>query len=287
MTEKKKRLSEIVYSPEPVIRHPRRLLHAMASDITASRELAWRLLVRNISAHYRQTVLGYLWAILPPLFTTAVWVFLASQRIIDVGETRMPYLVFVLTGTLLWQVFVDALNSPIKLVGESKAMLAKINFPREALVLAGLGEVLFNFVVRLILLVVVFLWYGISVPATALFAPLGVLFLVGAGLTVGLLLTPLAMLYHDIGRGVAICTQFWFFLTPVIYPLPQAGPGAVLAGVNPVTPLLTTTRDWLTTGSSGLLPGFWMVAAGSVALLLCGWVLYRLAMPHLIARMSA
>ena len=94
----------------------------MVADLRASRELAWRLLVRNISAQYRQTLLGYVWAFLPPIVTTLVWVFLNAQKIFDVGETGVPYPVYVLTGTILWQVFVDAMNSPLRQVdGESKA----------------------------------------------------------------------------------------------------------------------------------------------------------------------
>jgi ABC-type polysaccharide/polyol phosphate export permease len=81
----------------------------VGSDLLASRELAWRLLVRNISAHYRQSLLGYAWAFVPPLFTTLIWVFLSSQNILDIGNNGMPYPLFVLTGTILWQNFVEAL----------------------------------------------------------------------------------------------------------------------------------------------------------------------------------
>jgi len=55
---------------------------------------------------------------------------------------------------------------------------------------------------------------------------------------------------------------------------------------NPLTPLVTVTRDWLTTGASGQLPVFLIVTAVSLALLFAGWVLYRLALPHVIARMG-
>ena len=54
-----------------------------------------------------------------------------------------------------------------------------------------------------------------------------------------------------------------------------------------VTPLLVSTRDWLITGQATLLPGFLWVSAVTLALLFAGWVLYRIAMPHLISRMSA
>ncbi|WP_321532021.1 ABC transporter permease [uncultured Desulfuromonas sp.] len=276
-----------VYSPASCLRHPGQLMRSMIADLVASRELAWRLFIRNLSAQYRQTMFGYLWAFLPPLFSMAVWVYLNSQKVIDVQDPGMPYPLFVLTGTVLWQIFVDAMNSPLKLVTESKSMLAKINFPREALILAGLGEVLFNFVIRIFLLAGIFVWFQMIPPVTLFYVPLGVLGLLLLGLMFGILMTPLGVLYTDVSRGIVILAQLWFFLTPVVYPMPQSGAAAVLARLNPVTPLLTTTREWMVTGFSTQLSGFWLVVLLAFVFLLLGWLLYRIAMPHLIARISA
>jgi lipopolysaccharide transport system permease protein len=280
-------LKKTIYSPDSYLRNPDLLVREMLADLIASRGLAWRLFVRNVSAQYRQTILGYVWAFLPPLFTMAVWVFLNSQKIINIEDPGIPYPVFVLTGTVLWQTFVDALNSPLKIVTESKAMLAKINFPREALILAGLGQVLFNFLIRIFLLVGVMAWFQISVPVTILLVLPGVLALIVLGLTFGLLLTPLGVLYTDVGRSVMIFTQFWFFLTPVIYPMPKSGLAATLTQLNPVTPVLITVRDWLTIGTANHFTGFMIVTSSSIIFLMFGWLLFRIAMPHLIARMSA
>lgn len=280
-------LKETVYTPDSELRNMSRLLSSMWADLLASRELAWRLLVRNVSAQYRQSFLGYFWAFIPPLFTTLIWVFLNSQRILDVGDTGMPYPLFVLSGTVLWQTFADALDSPLKIVSESKSMLAKINFPREALILTSIGQVLFNFAVRLLLLIGIFAWYKVALPMTILLVPLGVISMILLGIMVGVLLTPFGILYNDVGRSIAIGTQAWFFLTPVIYPMPQASWAQRLVSLNPVTPLLQTTREWLIAGHTTQLTGFLWVSATSLALLVFGWVLYRIAMPHLIARMSA
>ena len=280
-------LTETVYSPDSELLNPRKLFSGMWADLLASRELAWRLLVRNISAQYRQSFLGYFWAFVPPLFATLVWVFLNKSRILDVGDVGMPYPLFVLTGTVLWQTFADALDAPLKLVQESKAMLAKINFPREALILASIGQVLFNFAVRFVLLVAVFAWYQVVPPVTVFLVPLALLALIAFGAMIGLLLTPFGILYHDVGRAIAVGTQAWFFLTPVIYPMPQAGWAQALVGLNPVTPLLQTSREWMITGEATQLPAALVVSAVTLVLLLMGWVLYRVAMPHLIARMSA
>ena len=154
-------------TPDSALRHPWRLLREMFRDLLASRELAWRLFVRDISAKYRQSMLGYVWAFLPPVVATLTFSLLNRSGVLATGETGIPYPAYVMIGTLLWQVFADAINSPIKTVTASKAMLAKINLPREAILLSGVLEVLFNFLIRLVLLVILFICYGIVPPATA------------------------------------------------------------------------------------------------------------------------
>src|SRR5688572_16781711 len=109
-------LKETVYTPDSELLNFGALLRNMGRDLLASRELAWRLLVRNISAQYRQSLLGYAWAFVPPIFTSLIWIFLQSQKVLGVGDTAMPYVVFVITGTVLWQTFVEALNSPLQMV---------------------------------------------------------------------------------------------------------------------------------------------------------------------------
>jgi len=284
---KTEKLPIVVYTPESQLRHPIRLLREMLHDLYTSRELAWRLFLRNLNAMYRQTLLGYVWAFLPPIVTTLTFVFLNANKIFQVGETAVPYPAYVMLGTLLWQVFIDALNSPIKLLGSAKHMLAKVNFPREALILAGVGEVIFNFLIRLILLVIVFVWYQVKLPVTAWAAPLGVLMLIAMGLMIGILLAPLSVLYQDVEKGLVVFLGMWLLLTPVAYPLPTKGLLGRVAQLNPVSPLIVGTRDLLTTGTLSQPGSFLLTAGVTLGLLLLGWLVYRLAMPHLIQRMSA
>lgn len=275
-----------IYTPESPLRNPTRLVGEMFRDLKASRELAWRLFVRNIRAQYRQSLLGYIWAFLPPIATSLAFMYLNSQSIVNVGDTGMPYPAFVLIGTTLWQTFVDSINAPIKMVQTSRAMLTKINFPREALLLAGCGEVVFNFLIRSLIVLVAMIWFHIVPTAAIALAPVGFLALMAFGTMVGLLLTPAGILYQDIGRGLTIVTSFWMLLTPVVYPASRNGAAAFLAKWNPVSPLVTTTRDWLTGGQMAHIPAFILVTVVSIVLLLCGWVLYRLALPHLISRIG-
>ncbi|MEM8669855.1 MAG: ABC transporter permease [Planctomycetota bacterium] len=280
-------LPEVIYTADSLLRRPGRLIREMIHDLLASRELAWRLFVRDLSAQYRLSYLGYLWVFLPPLATMGVWVFLNKQGIMSVAETPVPYPVFVLTGLLLWEGFSAALNSPLQVVRDAASMLTKINFPREALLVAGFGHVLFNTVIRLTLLAIVFIWFQVSVPWTVILAPLGMLSVLMLGFTIGLILVPVGMLYQDISRGLLMVTTFWFFLTPVVYPPPTSWPGSILNSMNPVSPVLLATRDLLTTGDLARMPESLIVAGLTLAFFLIAWVSYRLALPHLIARMSS
>jgi len=279
-------LTLTVYTPESPLRHPVLLLKGMLRDLAASRELAWRLFLRDTSAPYRQSLLGYAWLFIPPLVVGLPFVFLNAQGVIAIEGTAIPYPAFALIGTTIWQAFADALINPLRTVTTSKAMLVRVNFPREAILLAGIGQVVFAALIRMLLVIAVVLWFGIDLPATAWLFPVGILSLIAVGFTLGMLFVPVGALFGDVQQGLPIFAMFLMLMTPVLYPQPETGVAASVTRWNPLTPLVTVTRDWLTTGASGQLPVFLIVTAVSLALLFAGWVLYRLALPHVIARMG-
>jgi lipopolysaccharide transport system permease protein len=275
-----------VYTPESPLRHPAVFLRGMAADIWKGRELAWRLFVRDLSAQYRQTYLGYFWAFLPPLVAAATFIFLQSQGIVNIDGLGMPYAAFAMIGTLLWQTFVEAIQSPLAAVQSAKPMLAKINFPREAILMSGLYMVLFNFLIRLILIAgVMLVWRIVPGPALPLF-PLAMAGLLACGFAIGLLLLPVGALYGDIGRAVPIVAQFLMLLTPVVYPARTTGLAAMLTTLNPVSPVLVTARESLTNAPLTLVPASLIVTAVAVGLCFLGVAAYRLVMPLLIERMG-
>ncbi|MDH6103806.1 ABC transporter permease, partial [Chrysosporum ovalisporum ANA283AFssAo] len=79
----------------------------------------------------------------------------------------------------------------------------------------------------------------------------------------------------------------WLLLTPVVYPAPKEGMIANIVNLNPVTPLLVTTRDLATNGLVSNPGGFWVVSGLAFGLLLVAWILYRLAIPFVVERMSS
>lgn len=276
-----------IYTPASSLRRPIKLVGDIFHDLWRGRELAWRLAVRDISAQYRQTALGLLWAFILPLANTLTWIFLKSTGVVAIGATELPYAVYVFTGTVLWAVFMDALNAPLQKTTAAKAMLAKINFPREALIVSGIYQTLFNAAIKVILLLPALMLFGIHPGWSLLLFPLAVLSLVFAGTAIGLLLTPVGMLYTDIGKSLPLMMQFFMYLTPVVFPMPESGWAAAAYELNPITPLILTARDWLTGFPANHLAGFLLTNAAVIVLLVVVWVVYRLAMPILIERMSA
>jgi len=279
--------SVIVYTPDSSLRNPAKMIREMFADLAASRELSWRLAVRDICAHYRQAFLGILWAFILPLANTLTWIFLNSTGIVAVRETALPYTVYVFTGTMLWAILMDAMNAPLQQINAARGMLSKLNFPREALIVSGIYKVIFNATIKIILLLGTLFIMGIYPGWSLLLFPLGVLSLVLIGTSIGLLILPVGILYTDIGRALPVLMQFMMYVTPVVFPMPKEGWTANLFRINPFTPIILTTRNWLTNFTPEYLDYFVLVNVIAILLFLFVLVIYRLSMPILIERMSS
>jgi homopolymeric O-antigen transport system permease protein len=275
------------YTPDSSLANPREMIGAMCSDLIMSQGLAWQLALRDIKAQYRQAFLGFLWAFIIPLAHTLTWIFLNSSGIVSVKDTALPYPVYVLTGTVLWSVLMDSINAPLQQTTSNRSMLAKLKFPREALLLSGIYQTLFNTGIRVLLLLVALLVLGINPGVGIVFFPIGLLSLILVGTAIGLMLTPIGLLYTDVGRAVPLLMQFVMYFSPVVFPMPEDGIAASILKINPFTPLILTARDWLTGIAPEYLVGFMIVNAIALVVLVVGWVAYRLAMPIIIERMSA
>ena len=276
-----------VYTPDSSLANPLVMVKTMLADLWAGRELAWRLSVRDISAQYRQSFLGIIWALILPLSNTLVWLFLNGTGIVAVQETSIPYPVYVFAGTMLWAIFMDSINAPMGQTNSARGMLAKLNFPREALLLAGIYKTLFNASIKIALMLCVLPFFKVNPGWSIFLFPLGVFSLILVGTAIGLFITPVGMLYTDVGRAMPLFMQFIMYITPVVFPVPKGGLVSTLFSLNPLTSLILTSRDWLTGGSPEFLFSFMVVNAVAVVLLLVSWIGYRLSLPILIERMSA
>lgn len=273
-------MAETRYSAQSVFNRPRLFLAEAFDQLRRSLPIVGPLFLSNMRARHRALLLSYAWLLIPAIATAVICTHLKSLRVIASGPTSLPYVVHVLAGTLLWQSLVEALNSPLQQLRASRQVILNSRTPHEALILSGALEVLLNGGVRLLVLVPVLIVYGIMPSASWLAVPLAVLAILALGLAIGLLLAPWGLLYDDVSRGTTLAVTLWFFLTPIFYGRSSAG----VLRFNPATPLIETGRAWLSGGAAA--PDFLPVAVGSLIALVAGWLLYRLARPHVLARMS-
>ena len=269
----------VVYSSEAQLARPASFFREALGDLRASRRVGARLFTAQLRGRARRSLLGYLWLLLPPAAVTFLCVYLQSLGVLKSGPTELPYVLYVLSGMLLWQVFVEALNSPVQQISAARQLISRSRIPHEAIFVGAVLDVLLSAAVRTSLLIAAFwLHSGATLPGLGL--PASVLALILLGFSIGLLVAPWALLYDDARYALTMLATFWFFLTPVAY---RAVPDGILA-LNPVTPLLETARSAFTAGAwSG---GFLLVTAAAAVLLVAGWFLYRLARPYVVERLG-
>lgn len=280
------KLHKRVYSPEQALQNPTQFFAEWFSELSQTRELAWRLTVRDFKALYRQSFAGYLWAFIPPLFASLTFILLQSGNVMEFGDTKIPYPAFVIVGTVLWQVFVDALNNPIRVTQGSRSMLVKINFPRDALMFSAIQMSLINLGIRLLILIPVLAYYQLKISPLTLLAPLGCIALITLGSALGLFFATASLLYQDFQRGLQVITTLWMFLTPVVYPQNREGIAGKIININPVTPIITTTRDWLTGVPASNSTLFFLVFAIAFIILALASFTNRLILPRIIERLG-
>ena len=250
-------MAESEFAPASQLRHPRQFFRASGRSLRASTTLARRLFVRDVRSRYRQSVFGLGWIVLPALAQTGIWLFLNAANIVNGGDTRVPYPVYVLVGTLLWQSFSEGLAAPNNTALELRRRCSrKVRFPVESVLLAGMADVGLNTLVRLVVAVPLLVWYGIVPGWGVLFAPVGVVAPHGHGVRDRLDRgRPFGLLYPRPEPADASGHRLLAARTPVAYTVPTGGPGRLLAYVNPVSPLLLATREWLTGACARAGPG--------------------------------
>lgn len=264
-----------------------KLFKESISDIYTSRFLAKQLAVRDIKAQYRQSYLGIIWAFITPLTTAFVWVFLNATGTIQLTDTGIPYPVYAFSGTLLWSIIAESINSPTASTNAAKGMMSKINFPKEALIVSGIYKLLFNSSVKIVLLIIFVFVFGIGYHNSLLLFPFAILGAILFGTTIGLFITPIGMLYKDIAKMVTMGLSLLMYVTPVVYAIPKDGMMKAIMEWNPFTPLILTTRDFVIGAEPIYLNYFIVIITICIPLFFIGLLIYRISIPIIVERMSA
>lgn len=216
-------------------------------------------LMRDFQMRYRKSVLGSLWAILNPLATILIYTVIFSQlmkaRLPGINDT-MAYSIYLCSGVLTWSFFAEIIQRSQNVFLENANLIKKLNFPRICLPIIVVGNAAVSFAISfgLFLCFLVILgkfpgWVILGLPVALV---IQVVFAIGLGIIMGIL----NVFFRDVGQSVGIILQFWFWFTPIIYPI-SILPKSIqsLIKLNPMAPVVSAYQsilvygklpDWLT-----------------------------------------
>jgi len=264
--------------------HKKNLWLEMEQELISSKELIWRLMIRDFSVRYRQSILGYIWAILPQIVTVAIFTFLARHRVFDMGETTMPYVIHALWSVSVWQLFAGCLIGCTNSLVNAGSLVTKINFPKEALVFSAIGQALLDFMIRLIPVISVFIWYGFVPSWSSLLIPFVLVSVLLMALGAGFFMAIINLVLRDMGNVISMILTFGMFLAPIVYPPPVSEPFNMVNYLNPFSPLLIATQNLLA-GQELMQPQLLAVMfAVSLGIFLLGWRMFHITMPRIAER---
>jgi lipopolysaccharide transport system permease protein len=159
-------------------------------------------------------------------------------------------------------------------------LVTKVNFPKEALVAAAIGQPFFDFAIRLVPVILVFTWHGIVPKWQSVLLPLTLIPALLLALGLGFVLSITNLVLRDVGNILSTALTFGMFLAPVLYPPPADWPLSLINIVNPFSPLLIASQDLIAFGSLTMPRAFLFSCLFSTLVFLLGWRFFRLAIPR-------
>jgi lipopolysaccharide transport system permease protein len=249
-----------------MLRQLRADVREMISEQVEYRELLYQMTMRDIRLRYKQTVMGFGWAIFMPLLNTAIFSVI-FMRVAPI-ETGVPYPIFAYCGLLAWNFFAVSLRFSVNSLTSNSSLVTKVYFPREIFPLSSI----------LVCLIGMMAYYHIHVTSAILFLPVVLFVLFIFTSAIALLLAMGNLFYRDIKYLFEVSITVWMFGTAVLYPAELVtGRVGMLMRLNPMTPIVEAFRSVILRGELPPPAPFLFATLLSIVLFMGGWLLFHRA----------
>lgn len=204
--------------PKTVIEPPRGWRALDFGELRDYRDLFRFLVIRDIKVLYKQTILGFSWAIIRPVISMVIFTIIFGD-IAEVSSDGVPYPIFSYVALVPWTYFSSAMNdSTLSLVGNA-SMLTKVYFPRLVFPIAPVVAKLVDFAIAFLVIFLMMLWYRMMPTANVVFLPFLILLMMLTAAGVGMWLAALAVQYRDVKHAMPFVSQLLMFAAPVVWPV--------------------------------------------------------------------
>lgn len=192
-------------------------------EIWQYRELIGMFVKRDFVTLYKQTILGPLWYVIQPLFTTIVFTIIFN-KVANIPTDKIPPFLFYMSGTVMWSYFSASLSRTSNTFNANASLFGKIYFPRLTVPFAGVIINLLQYGIQFALFLC-FLFYfmlqgaPIHIRLWVFALPVLLLQMALLGLGIGILISSMTVKYRDLRFALGMITQLWMYATPIVYPL--------------------------------------------------------------------
>jgi lipopolysaccharide transport system permease protein len=263
-----------VGQPEPTIkiRAPKKWVPINLSEIWQYRELLYFFVWRDVKIRYKQTALGFLWAIIQPLFMMVIFTIFFGG-LAQIPSEGIPYPLFSFAALIPWTLFSEGLTRSTTSMVSNANIMTKVYFPRLLMPISGILSPLVDFAIAFVILILIMAYFGFVPTFAIVLLPVFILLALMTSLAVGLWLSALNVKYRDFQYTIPFLIQFWLFASPVVYPsslLPAQF--QFLYALNPMAGVIEGFR-WALLGTTPPR-GMILISTGVVILLLIGGLFY-------------
>jgi len=242
------------------------------SELWRYRDLILLFVRRDFVAYYKQTILGPLWFLLQPLFTTVVFTIIFS-RIAQIPTDGLPPFLFYMSGTVAWTYFASCMTQTSNTFITNAGIFGKVYFPRLVVPIAVVISNLIAFAIQFGLFLAFLCYFyltgaDIHPNGWLLLVPLLLVQMAALGLGMGILISSMTTKYRDLTFALGFGVQLWMYATPIVYPLSQIpAQWQWLFALNPMTAIIETFR-YAFLGSGAIQPWVLGVSVGMTILIL-------------------
>lgn len=263
----------------------------MLRDLWQSREFAWSMFRRNMRAQQRGTLFGNAGLLIEPILLVSPFLVMVLAGVLSPGDIGAPYPVYASLGLAFFYIFREGVTQFGNAMIVNQSIIVKINFPKEVLIFALLGQVIFNFFVRMALVVVFIVYYfvvdGAAISWATLLFPLAIVPMFVLSLGVGLFLAFLTALMRDVAKYVGMLMPFVLFTSPILYSTIRLPVFETVTRYNPIAGLVIGPRDLILYGRLSDPVQYWFSVVVAVVVFLLGWRIFRIAEVRLAERLGA
>lgn len=186
-------------------------------ELRQYRDLFYFLVWRDIKVLYKQTILGFTWAFVGPVFSMIVFS-VVFGRLAQLPSDGVPYPIFSYAALLPWTYFSNSMLGATQSLISNAGMLSKVYFPRLVIPLTPVLAKLVDFGIAFLVLGLLMVWYGIAPTLNILFLPLLLLLMILSASGIGMWLSALAIQYRDVRHASSFISQLLMYAAPVVWP---------------------------------------------------------------------